>query len=123
MKTYSLEKNCCLFAFEIDNAYISLNKIEYLLGKDDGVSDIKRRRMFSSTSDVHIVFKYKGKSCMVWEPYGDSSRYWIGSEDDKVTFDISSVEQVFKNYELPLQRKLIGDVVTLNFKSLFNLSD
>jgi len=26
-------------------------------------------------------FKYQGHECVVWEPYGDSSRWWIGPDD------------------------------------------
>lgn len=59
-----------LFAFEIDNAYIRPRKIAVLLGAIDEISNISLRKPFSSSSDVHLKFKYRGEDFMVWEPYG-----------------------------------------------------
>jgi hypothetical protein len=35
----------------------------------------------------------------VWEPYADSSRYWIGpNTSDKEAIDISTIEMAFRDY-------------------------
>lgn len=115
MNVYELYKGDCLFAFEIENSYIGLHKVKDLLCTVEGVTDIKCRRIFSAISDVHIKFMYKDRSFIVWEPYGDNSRYWIGPEDDDVMIELDSVEVVFKNYKPHFIRRLIGDLLTFNF--------
>jgi hypothetical protein len=31
---------------------------------------------------VHIRFRYHDRECIVCEPYGDNSRWWIGPADE-----------------------------------------
>ena len=111
-----------LFAFEIENVYIRPRKIAALLGAVDEVSNISLRKPFSSSSDVHLEFEYRGEDFMVWEPYGDSSRYWIGPKEEGEAVDISSLVKAFEEYQLPIVVKIFGDLITLNFKSLFKIS-
>jgi hypothetical protein len=33
---------------------------------------------------VHIRFLYRGREYIVWEPFGDNSRWWIGPEQTSV---------------------------------------
>lgn len=108
-----------LFAFEIENIYIRPRKISALLATVDGVSNISLRKPFSSSSDVHLEFEYRGKDFMVWESYGDSSRYWIGPIQEGEAVDISSLVKVFEGYQPSIMVKIFGDLITLNFKSLF----
>ena len=94
-------------AFEIANVFISLAKITRLLEGIDGVTDVQQRRMFSESSDIHIEFKYRGQPYVVWEPFGDNSRYWIGPKhiaDD--VYEIDQVEDAFKSYRSTIRRIL-----------------
>lgn len=119
MRTYRINReDGRLFAFEIENVYIRPRRIASLLDAVDGVSNIRLRKPFSSSSDVHLEFKYQGKDFMVWEPYGDSSRYWIGPTEEAETTDISALVKAFEEYQPPVIVKAFGDLMTLNFRSL-----
>ena len=51
--------------------------------------------------------------CIVWEPFGDNSRYWIGSKTLKeATLDMSKVETALKQYRPPFIRKILGDILS-----------
>lgn len=121
MKTYPVsdnEKSAHPFAFEIDNAYVSLRKIVSILRATEGVSEVRRRKSFSSPSDIHIRFLFKRKEYVVWELYGDNSRYWIGPDENVDPVDIGDLKAAFDHYRLPVIVKLFGDVITLNIKGL-----
>lgn len=105
-----------LYAFEIENVYIRPRKIAALLGAVDKVSKINLRKPFGASSDVHLEFSYYGKDFMVWEPYGDSSRYWIGPKDEGEAVDIGSLVKAFEEYHPPTVVKFFGDLITFNFK-------
>jgi len=114
--------------FEIDNIYIAPATVARVLAAVEGVADVKVRRMFSKPSDIRVQFKYLGRPYIVWEPFGDNSRYWIGPADmlsgvDAVAAldspnDICRLEDAFKHYRPPFHRALLGlfgDVLTLRF--------
>ena len=107
-------------AFEIENAYISPASVAMLLAEVKGVTDVQRRKMFAKSSDVHIEFKYLGQPYIVWEPYGDNSRYWIGPKEtmEGVGND-TRLEEAFKRYVPPFPRLLLGDILTLRFITRF----
>lgn len=111
-------------AFEVENAYIGVGKVVSLLKQVAGVSEVQRRRPFSSSSDVHAKFYYLGQPFIVWELFGDNSRYWVGPEDVKgSSADVSPIEDAFDSYKLPWPRKVVGDLVSLNFKSLLGMDN
>ncbi len=121
MKTYPLkdDDNGFQFGFEIDNIYIGLNKIVTILSYIEGVSNIKRRRLFDFSNKNHIKFNYLGSKFAVCEPYGDNSRYWIAPLDKiNSQIDVSDIEDAFKKYNIPILKKMIGDMFSLNFKNL-----
>jgi hypothetical protein len=118
MKTFpaASELDGRLLAFEVENAYIGPSAVAQVLGRTEGVTDVEQRRLFSRNSAVHVKFKYRGHPCIVWEPYGDNSRYWIGPDSkDSFTGDMAPVEEAFAHYRPPLHRKLAGDLLTLRF--------
>lgn len=122
MKTYPIltKDGTRSLAFEIENAYISTVTIARLLANAEGVTDVRPRKMFAKSCDVHIEFKYLGQPYIVWEPYGDNSRYWIGPEDQaEGVADITKLEDVFKRYHTPLHRVILGDLLTLRFVTRF----
>ena len=116
MRTFQLlsKPDGWLFAFEIENVYISLAAVVNVLRRIEGVADVEPRRLFSKDSDVHVKFKYRGHACIVLEPFGDNSRYWIGP-DSEATFDMAQIEIAFKNYKPPFHRSIVGDVLTFRF--------
>lgn len=118
MKTYPVlaKDGSKSAAFEVENAYIGLRTISRLLGQVAGVTEVRPRQLFSGADDVHVEFKYMGTPFIVWEPYGDSSRYWIGpKEGTEASSECAALERVFSGYRPPLYRSIIGDVLTLRF--------
>ena len=88
-----------------------------LVRKAAGVSEVKRRRLFSGDADVHVRFKYRGQPCIVWEPYGDSSRYWIGPEDPETLIgNLQEIERVFDTYCPPRHRTMLGNLLSLHLR-------
>lgn len=107
--------------FEIDNIYVSLITVARILQGVNGVSDIKKRKLFSKWKYIHIRFKYQNHDCIVFEPFGDNSCYWIGPKNNEQKWDSSHLQIAFRQYQPPLLVKILGDLVTLDLKSLFKL--
>ena len=120
MKTYPITDGGRQSAFEIENAYVAPRTIAHLLGDIEGVTDVRARKLFRGSADVHVEFKYRNRECIVWEPFGDSSRYWIGPQEPAGNADdISEIETAFKQYRPPLYRRLVGDVLTFKWVRRF----
>lgn len=119
MEIYPLtDRDGRVFAFEIDTAYIGIRQIATLLRAVHGVSDLRIRRLFSLPSDVHIEFCFKGENYIVWEPFADNSRYWIGPKNDDYTqIDIQEIADAFQQYHAPFIIKFFGDMVSFKFLS------
>ena len=101
-------------AFEIETVYVSPGTIARLLAPIDGVTDVQTRRMFGQSSDIHVEFKYRSRDHVVWEPYGDSSRYWIGPKNPmECTNEIERIEKAFKDYSPPFYRRILGGILSL----------
>jgi hypothetical protein len=118
MKTYPAKTSPDgrLVAFEVENAYIGAAAVARLLEQAAGVSEVRRRRLFSGDGDVHVRFRHRGQPCIVWEPYGDNSRYWVGPESPEAfTEDLREVERVFDEYSPPMHRAMLGNLLSLRF--------
>lgn len=100
--------------FEIENAYILPNTVSRLLGNVDGVTNIHLRGGFFSDTDIRVEFTYLGKKYTVLEPFGDNSRYFISPDNvSESSAEVKTIEDVFKGYEPPMWRRIIGDLLTL----------
>lgn len=120
MKTYPTRNaDGQVLQFEIDNVLISPRKIAALLRESGDVSDVQVRRPFSESPDVHVKFKYLGRDFVVWEPYGDSSRYWIGPKDKSSSAEIKDLQAIFDSYEPALLIKVFGALISLDPRTLF----
>ncbi len=118
MDTYTIidGKKMFSFAFEIENIYIGIGTVVEILNSVEKVSNVVARKRFTKFNDVHIEFKYSNHDYIVWEPYGDNSRYWIGPIDtETIVNDIEVIENAFKDYSLPWYREIIGNIVSLSF--------
>ena len=83
MRVYELHRDDGYFlAFEIENVYVRPRKIGEILSAVGGVTDVRVRRSSRESRDVHVTLKYLGAEYIVWEPFGDNSRYWIGPEKE-----------------------------------------
>jgi hypothetical protein len=109
MKTWPIvDDQGKLVAFEVSIMSISLARITRLL-TSLGASDFCKRRPFSY-DEVHIAFVYRGASYVVWEPFGDNSRYWIGPADKapERPEDLARIEKAFRSYQPSLLRRLLA---------------
>jgi hypothetical protein len=126
MQTYPItEKNNGLaFAFEIENIYINVSTVARILSSVDGVTEIRVRKLFSQWDEIHIWFRYMNYEYVVWEPYGDNSRYRICPEDiAKSASNIGNIENAFKNYRPAFYRKIIGDILTFQLLKTRNRNE
>jgi hypothetical protein len=103
-------------AFEIENVYASPRAIARVLGGVEEVSEVSWRSRLRSSNDVRVEFKYQDRDYVVWEPFGDNNRYWIGPRNPaESAADIAKLEDAFKRYRPPLLRAVLGDLFTLKF--------
>ncbi len=119
MKTYPLSQkgeDDQPIAFEIDNVYVGPGTIVSLLKGLPGITDVQKFGFGGIPREIHVRFKYDGHDYVVWEPYGDNSRYMIGPDKpDECRKSIRPIEEAFKRYQPPLFRKILGDILTLPF--------
>lgn len=102
VRTYRLIKyNNEFLAFEIENTPFILRGIARMLKKCPDVSSVELRSWpKSGSNDVHLRFKFKGRTCKVWEAFGDDDRLWIGPEDVSLKWEhIISLEELFKSHK------------------------
>jgi hypothetical protein len=112
MQTYPvLYDDRGLYALEIDNEFIPRYELVEILLSIPGVSNVRKRSLFSSPADIHIRFVYHGIEFIVLEPYADSSRYWIGPDDDRVREDITAIDTALKEFKGPFS----NDFFSLKF--------
>lgn len=97
MRTYPIkDREGRLFAFEVDNLLLGRRGLARVVGSLSGVR-IRRRPKFLSwfREEEFCEFEVDGGSFVAWEPYGDSSRYWIGPKDRRPHPAIERVEEAF----------------------------
>ncbi len=110
-----MNRNGTQIAFEIENIYISCNTISGLLKSLGNVKKIGTYKLFSN-SEYRIEFSYNEIDCVVWEPYGDSSRYWIGpKKPESEHIEIRDLQDIFDSYTPSFLRQFIGDLFSFNF--------
>ena len=102
MKTYPLRRSDgTLLAFEVTSAWISFYYLFKTLRSVDGVSSVKRQYF----NEDRVSFQYHGVACVVNEPYGDNSRYWIRPQDPATTtIDMRPINTAFERHRSPIAR-------------------
>lgn len=123
MRTYPIineKKSSRPYAFEVENAYVSAATMVRLLREVEGVTHVRRRKMFSKSREILVEFKYMNDNYVVWEPFGDSSRYWIGPKNPEESMgNIINIENIFKRHRPPFWRGIVGDFLSFRlFKRL-----
>lgn len=89
--------NKVMFAFEINNFFITLKHIKKILLQSKNIKNVRIRKLFSMSIDVHIRFEFFEQEYIVLEPWGDSSRYWIGPEkNSSILLDIEELKVLFE---------------------------
>jgi hypothetical protein len=100
MKTYPiLRDDGSLAAFEVTSMWVTFRPLYRVLRSIEGVTDVQRRYF----SDDRVSFLYREEMFVVNEPWGDSSRYWVGPRD-ATTLDITPIHEAFRQYLAPAAR-------------------
>lgn len=102
-----------LMSFGLSIAYIGLGTIVRVLSENPQVTNVRRRRPFSSFSGVHARFDFAETECIVLEPHGDNSYFQLGAEEGAI--DMTEVHRSFVQYVPPWYRRTLGSIVTLDF--------
>lgn len=77
-----------LIGFEISNSFVSSRSTAAYIRRVPGCDVLDIRKLFSR-NEVHVRFAFAGKTFIVWEPFGDNSRLWIGPDDgESVSVDL-----------------------------------
>ena len=67
-----------------------------MLERIPGYHVLRRPKLFSYfREDEFCEFEVEGMKFVVWEPYGDNSRYWIGPQPPRWVPQIAQVRQAF----------------------------
>jgi hypothetical protein len=100
MKTYPFEtEGGIVKAFEISNAFPwSLGAMRSVLESVAGVTGF-RRNWFN---EDRFSFVFLGRACVVNEPWGDNSRYWIGPTEMEPSLDMGPVHEAFRRFRVRL---------------------
>lgn len=97
MKTYPHTRDGgSLIGFEVTSTWFVLGPLMRVLRSVPGVTDV-RRVWFS---DDRVLFNFHGLPATVNEPWGDSSRYWIGLVDrlSHPEVDVTPIHEAFRRY-------------------------
>lgn len=96
MRTYpDVRGDGSIKSFEISNSFWwSFGPMRKLLESVKGVTDV-RRNWFN---EDRFSFGFLGRACVVNEPWGDNSRYWIGPTDLEPPLDMKPVHEAFRGF-------------------------
>lgn len=89
-----------MHGFEVSSAWVTFRPLYKILNSVDGITDV-RRQFFS---DDRITFNFHSEPFIVYEPFGDNSRYWIGPVDpDASQLDMTPIHKAFQQYRSPIE--------------------
>ena len=99
MKLYDLKDGSGrTFAFEVGN--FGRHRACRFVGKIPGVIILRRQRHFQfSSEDEFCEFQLEGQRFVIWEPYGDNSRYWVGPKPPEWCPEVERVRDAFAAYK------------------------
>jgi hypothetical protein len=101
------------YAFEIDNAYVTARRAARILQSIPGVANIRLQKRFHR-NEYRVEFEYSNRECVMWEPFGDNSRFWVGPRDPYAfDIDITAIEEAFLGYRPSLPMQVLGNLVSL----------
>lgn len=102
MKTFSIFDNeGQLTAFEIPNSFMSRQRVCAIISRIPKVRVLRKPKLFSFLrEEVFCEFKIEDVHFLVWEPFGDSSRYHIGCVERVNGGLIKHLQEYFARCEL-----------------------
>ena len=99
MQIYDITDNAGnVFAFEVSNSFLSRSTACRVACSIPGAKLIRKPRIFPS-QDEFCEFEIDGVTFTIWEPWGDNSRYWIGSKPERSVPQIAQVREAFARWQ------------------------
>jgi hypothetical protein len=97
MTTYDLkDQHGRVFAFEIDNGLLDRRGFVRIVQSLPGVRLTREPTPWRLSIDEQFCeFDFRGVHFTVWEPFGDSDRYWIGPEPPAWAPEVVEVRDLF----------------------------
>ena len=94
-----LDENGKLHAFDIENLKITRKGTIKIINKIPGVKILRKPKLFSLfKQEEFFEFDLNGIQFVIWEPYGDSSTYWIGKKGGGGWCkEIETIQQAFQS--------------------------
>jgi len=87
------------YAFEVSSRWSVFRPLVRFLASVPGVTEVGRGGNWFSGDENRAYFLFHGVPFVVWEPWGDNSRYWIGPADTKAAApDLDPLMQAFRDY-------------------------
>lgn len=113
MKTYDIhDKENRLFSFEVSNVLLGRNGAVKIVKSIPSVRILKAPKFFSwFREDDFCEFELAGHIFYIFEPFGDNSRYWIGSKDNIWHPEIDTIRNAFASHSV--FRNALNDWITL----------
>jgi hypothetical protein len=94
-----------LRAFEVENILLSRRRACKIVESITGATIVRRTRIFGDSDDF-CEFTLDGFNFIIEEPFGDNSRYWVGSKEAAGSTVLPKVREAFQNHktlEAPLR--------------------
>lgn len=102
MRTYDIhDEQGRLHAFEVSNALLGRRQACAVIHDMAGAVVLRHaRRMFSREpdNDEFCEFRVGNEIFVMWEPWGDNSRYWIGTRPPHTCAELEQVRAAFCAY-------------------------
>jgi len=85
------------FAFEVSNTFLTRGEVRKVFGRIPGAS-LTKSQMAPVREEEFCECELNGKRFVAWEPYGDSSVYWIGPSPPEWNPDIAVFKRTFQGF-------------------------
>ena len=98
MRIYDLNtEDGHLRAFEVGSAFLSRGQACRIVAKIPGAELVRKSRLYRDNDDF-CEFTLAGETFFIEEPFGDNSRYWIGSKGPTQSSSLLQVRAAFASH-------------------------
>ena len=97
VKTYPIfREDGSMLALEVTSAWLTFRPLLSIMRSVPGVADVRRQYF----NEDRIRFVYLGVECVINEPWGDNSRYWIGPKSpDNSSINVAPINSALQNHQ------------------------
>lgn len=96
-----------LLGFEISNTWLSRHQAARILARAPGVfitRPVRRPFSMEPALDEFCAFRLGDVECFLWEPFGDNSRYYIGTRAKNAGDELALTREAFTRVPPPCAR-------------------